>query len=320
MVIQTEFNVWNRWDPLQTILIGTPPDSKFYSDIRLWRNQKPMLELLDETHKDLNYLVDVLEQYGVRVLRQLPNKLLRFDPAGDPNIPSNQQATENYNFVVLGKQVVSNHNGYRLMPQWEQMFGGPRAFDTSPDTVWFELTKILASIKQHVRTCQWNIVGQHLFVNYFQFKEKTAQWRNKWIYDLRRWINKWFPTIKLRLIPMQHKDHMKYITVKPGVLIANSPASDYTKYFPGWDVLHVPDKEFKLKIIMIDQKTACINSKDKKILDYLRKHHVDTEYTPLRNCERWHQFAHWLYIDILRQGQPHDHLFHASGTQRYTFR
>ena len=94
-------------------------------------------------------------------------------------------------------------------------------------------------------------------------------------------------------------------------MIANSPASDYTKYFPGWDVLHVPDKEFKLKIIMIDQKTACINSKDKKILDYLRKHHVDTEYTPLRNCERWHQFAHWLYIDILRQGQPHDHLFHA---------
>ena len=50
-----------------------------------------------------------------------------------------------------------------------------------------------------------NIPSEDIYV-----RDSEIAWLNdKWIYDLRRWINKWFPTIKLRLIPMQHKDHMK---------------------------------------------------------------------------------------------------------------
>ena len=309
MVNQNEFNVWNHWDPLKTIMLATLPKPNYFDNIRLFRNQKPLVDMLQETTDDLNHLHNTLEEHGVNVIRQQANPDKRFDPSSIPYIDNHKQPKPNYNFMVLGNNMCSNHDGYRLMAQWDEHFPDKAKISTQP-IAWFELTKILSSIQHKVKFTQWYMLGKHLIANY---TTNDKQYKH-WIFDLRQWVNKWIPNVRLQLMNV---DNMQFTICKPGYVITNVDDNNFKKVFPGWDILTV---EEDVDILMIDTKTACVTTKhNKELFEYLHKQDIMPIHTPLRHTQRWHTNTHWLYTELVRVGTKLvDHIYGPNGIPRFT--
>ena len=68
------YNVWNKWDPLRTVLLGDCFSSDFFRDIKNPRIQSALCQIADETQEDLEYFETVLKNFGCEVLRPVMNK------------------------------------------------------------------------------------------------------------------------------------------------------------------------------------------------------------------------------------------------------
>jgi hypothetical protein len=309
MVNQNEFNVWNPWDPLKTVMLATLPSADYFANIRLFRNQQPLVDMLQQTADDLDNLHNTLEEHGVHVKRQQPNTDKRFDPSSIPYIDKHVQPRPNHNFMVLGNNMCSNHDGYRLMAQWDEHFPDADKLSTQP-LAWFELTKILASIQHKVKFTQWMMLGKHLIANY---TTNDKQYRH-WIFDLRQWVSKWIPNVRLQLFNI---DNMWLTICRPGYIITNVSDDKLKKAFPGWKIWTMKEH---VDILMIDNNTACVTSKyDKELFKYLHQLDILPIHTPLRHTERWHTNLHWMYTELERVGTTVvDYIYGRNGIPRFT--
>ena len=63
------YNVWNKWDKLETIMLGTCHPLEFYDGIKNDKIRDPLLKITEETLQDLDYYESVLKDFGCEVLR-----------------------------------------------------------------------------------------------------------------------------------------------------------------------------------------------------------------------------------------------------------
>ena len=105
------YNIWNKWDPLQNVMLGTCYTSEFFRDIVSVKVRDALCQIADETEEDLAAFHDILVDFGVDVIRpkldrndsimnyvnldgQIPNRIPR-----SPLQPRDQQ-------LVVGNDLV----------------------------------------------------------------------------------------------------------------------------------------------------------------------------------------------------------------------
>lgn len=64
-----KYNIWNKWDPLKTVVLGDCYGADFFRDIKNSKIKSALTRIADETQEDLAYYETVLKDFGCNVLR-----------------------------------------------------------------------------------------------------------------------------------------------------------------------------------------------------------------------------------------------------------
>lgn len=64
-----EYNIWNKWDPLKTVMLGDCYGPEFFRDIKNVKIRSALTQIAEETQEDLEYYKSVLKDFGCNVLR-----------------------------------------------------------------------------------------------------------------------------------------------------------------------------------------------------------------------------------------------------------
>jgi hypothetical protein len=113
-----QYNIWNKWDPLKTVMLGDCYPAEFFRDIKNNKIRSALTQIADETQEDLAYYESVLKDFGCEVIR----------PELDPNDSIMNYIDENG--VVSGQQGVPKSP---LQPRDEQLVIGNNLFYTGSD-------------------------------------------------------------------------------------------------------------------------------------------------------------------------------------------
>lgn len=112
-----KYNVWNKWDKLETVLLGDTYNDNFYQDIKNPKIRGALQRIADETKEDLAHYENVLKDFGCNVLRpkvdqndnimnyinldgKLEIKTIDTVPRGPLQVRDNQFVAGNKLFVV----------------------------------------------------------------------------------------------------------------------------------------------------------------------------------------------------------------------------
>ena len=63
------YNIWNKWDPLRTVMLGDCYSPEFFKDIKNPRIKSALQRIARETQEDLENYERVLRDFGCKVLR-----------------------------------------------------------------------------------------------------------------------------------------------------------------------------------------------------------------------------------------------------------
>ena len=104
------YNAWNKWDKLETIMLGTCHPLEFYDGIKNDKIRDPLLRITEETLQDLDYFEYVLKDFGCEVLRP-PTVYDRIDTSqGKFRFPIHRNSLQPRDFqVVVGNKCVISH-------------------------------------------------------------------------------------------------------------------------------------------------------------------------------------------------------------------
>lgn len=113
-----KYNIWNKWDPLKTVLLGDCYAPSFFKDIKNSKIRSALTQIAEETQEDLAYYEKVLKDFGCQVLR--------------PTLDSNDNILNyiNENGEIRGKQGVPRSP---LQPRDTQLVIGNEIFYTNFD-------------------------------------------------------------------------------------------------------------------------------------------------------------------------------------------
>ena len=62
------YNIWNKWDTLETVLLGSFYPAEFFQDVKSDRIRSALERIADEEAEDLLTFETVLKAHGVEVL------------------------------------------------------------------------------------------------------------------------------------------------------------------------------------------------------------------------------------------------------------
>ena len=63
------FNVYDKWSPLQEVIVGRSYSAEFYSNIKNQKIRSCLQRIADETEEDFLYFQEQLQSHGVIVHR-----------------------------------------------------------------------------------------------------------------------------------------------------------------------------------------------------------------------------------------------------------
>jgi hypothetical protein len=113
-----KYNIWNKWDPLKTVMLGDCYSAEFFRDIKNDRIRSALSQIADETQEDLAYYEQVLKDFGCEVIRP------KLDDSDSIMNYINDEG------AVLGNQGVPRSP---LQPRDHQMVAGSKGIITFDD-------------------------------------------------------------------------------------------------------------------------------------------------------------------------------------------
>ena len=69
VLINCMYNIWNKWDPLRTVMLGECYSPEFFNDIKNIKVKSALQRIANETQEDLEGYEKVLKDFGCDVIR-----------------------------------------------------------------------------------------------------------------------------------------------------------------------------------------------------------------------------------------------------------
>lgn len=233
-------------------MVGRSYPPEYYDWIRDSRTRQRFEALAEETEADYIQLIDLLESFGVRVLRpQLPEDLSKLNVDGRWVSPP---VTPRDYFVMI-------HNDLWI-PGVPNSAHAQRAFANQTQWSWQQFSqkdqaqhdaKLLCyqNIFDHVANqgnalrytdldvvsgCFVSRIGQHLYFATQSYQEDQQQLLNQ--------VNGSFPHTHNKIVNAGGHGDSTYCPVAPGLIISLRDVPTYADTFPNWEVVYLPPSDY----------------------------------------------------------------------------
>ena len=237
MTDQIEFNVWNKWDPLKTCIVGSSVNPDYFEHVKNKEIKDKLTKMLIETQEDMNYFAEVLKQHQVHVIQEQYNPDDRLHPDKKADRRHMISLYPRDRAAVLGNQFVfDNMHTARDMYKYVNK----QLIETRHEP-WAKLMKVAWEGDHTLFMASWTMVGTDLFIDAdpsvlnpaFNGKEKIINW-----------VEEYIPGTKVHWLEVGGHTDGTFHTCKPGVIVSLYDIQKYEETFPNWDVLYLPDQHW----------------------------------------------------------------------------
>ena len=222
-VAPSNYNIWNKWDKLETVMLGDHYRSEFFDDIKNTRIRGALQRIADETQEDLEHYEKVLKDFGCDVVRPYldHNKGIMdyIDNQGrgqywSSGVPRSPLQTRDMQFVG-GNNLFFTHyeNGVA------QRFFDYNFSDSVDIKKSMEMDGIFAP--------SYTMVGRDIYIDQYDCKLRDDQ-----IAALKQNI----PNVRINTL--NHGGHSDgcFHTIKPCSILSILDIQTYQDTFPDWDI------------------------------------------------------------------------------------
>lgn len=237
-LLMKECNIWNKWDPLKKVMLGTVWGPDFFENIKDAKVRNPLQRIAEETLEDLSNYEKILKDFGCEVIRPTSDKSDRIEnyinEVGEVKIPRNALQPRD-NQIVIGNKLWTNYadnlnitnglksNGYKL----HNMFD----FQNESDD-YLKIENF--SIEKHPPTsANVFLLGKDAYINY----TCCMPWAG---------LKRMFADTRINVLdnPYSHSDGC-FHPIKPGAIISVFDFQDYNETFPNWDVCYIENESWE---------------------------------------------------------------------------
>ena len=275
------YNVWNKWDKLQTVMLGDCYSPEFFGDIKNTKVKSALQRIANETQEDLEGFHSVLKDFGCTIIRPDVDKndsILNYtDHDGKLTaIPRSPLQPRDCQLVIgdslfytgqdhLGiKQSLDRYDKdfkYIDSPLSDISFANHKG-DGAPDWPSYEnyIERFCnyqpLSDLPHIHNEILGICQQELPIHFAMAAPSiTVVGRDVYIddkgemsrllvdYYIEQFANM-FPNFRINVLNIGGHNDACFHTVKPGAILSLKEIQTYNDTFPDWDVCYLPDQSW----------------------------------------------------------------------------
>ena len=231
------YNVWNKWDPIKEVIVGSCVNENFFAHIKNKEIKEKLTKLLVETQEDLDNFADVLSKHGAKVHRPYVDPDARMDPDKKQKRLEVMNIQPRDDIGVLGNNIFfSNSVGGEAKPPAVDLYTKTLGEDNivqDPKEPWVQLLrkKITCTLPS------WTLVGKDLFVD--ECDPVKSHMNQHMMFKLRNNIAEWIPNTEVHMLRVGGHTDACFHTCKPGVIVSLMDIQNYNETFPKWDVLGI---------------------------------------------------------------------------------
>ena len=167
------YNVWCKWHPLKTVMLGDCYDTSYFNGIKNARIRSALQRITDETKQDLANFENVLKSHGVSVLRPKLNPHASIldimndqgQVKGSAGVPRSPLQPRDAQLVIGQKLYMTGNDHQSIMQELVR-------YDSNIDSyvnLQIELAKVSQSNLRQLRCIQmhqWRYIGQESWGTY----------------------------------------------------------------------------------------------------------------------------------------------------------
>lgn len=278
----SKYNIWNKWDPLEAIMLGSSYTADFFRDMKDERAKSALQRIADETCEDLEGFERVLKDFGCEVIR----------PEIDPNFTI-QDYLDTYEVsrhkvpraplqprdlhLVAGQKTLCTPGGHPAITKALMDYDAENTYQINRVRTWpkfiYEHLKAQhdnwpdyedyyknwkAKSKEHNIPFDKTVVSEIMeYHDDFDFPvgsantfpvgtrlyANTEKFRSARTLELAK-RSGWLKDFDVHWHEFDGHTDGNFHPIKPGALISLLNVMHYEETFPGWDVLHLPDQSW----------------------------------------------------------------------------
>lgn len=333
-----QFNIWNKWDPLKTVMLGDCYAPEFFRDIKNPRIRAALDRIATESKEDLEIYEKILKDFGCNVLR--------------PKIDKNKSIMD-----YIDLQGKLNHYVPRapLQPRDSSLIIGNRVFITNIHDhaaigkCIFEYAnnkndiKILQSKKGKISAACFTFIGDDLYVD----KHSMNKIDDEYVSKIKSHLL--YNNIRINNLRIGGHNDATFALLGPGVILSLEKIQNYSETFPGWDVCYLPNQSwdlvddflklkdkingkwwvpgeeendeftyfvetwlqdwvgyveetvFDVNVLMLDEHHVCVTNYNKSAFDFFKKYKIEPVIVPWRHRYFWDGGLHCITLDLYRE-------------------
>ena len=258
------YSVNQHWDPLKSIIVGRSYSPEFYSFVKNSKTRAVLEKIAQETEEDYQKLVDLLVKFGVKVLRPVLSNnhtdyLVHGKILPPPMCPRDWTIMLGDKFYFKSQFVNAGGNdGFRLdyVPPTDHAIWGHVL-----DHVREQGNEIINDINvinppkdkwllNYINGATTTRIGKDLY-----FGTNKGWWtEGKFIVDKRnvaldlmqKHIQEQFPDYRCHVLDTEGHSDAVFCPVKPGLIVSLCDVQTYSKTFPGWEIVYLPNQSWEL--------------------------------------------------------------------------
>jgi hypothetical protein len=276
------YNIWNKWDKLQTVMLGKCYSPEFFRDIKSTKVRSALQHIASQTQEDLEGFEKVLKDFGCDVIRPNMNEndsiMSYTDHDGKLSaIPRSPLQPRDCQLVIgdtlfytghdhLGiKQSLDNYNkNFKHIPSPMSLvsFNGYKGVDAPDWPSYIDYIERFSneqpfSDKPYIHN---EFLDLHDYEQTFNFVAPapsiTVVGQDVYIdiesemptslinYYLKKFV-KMFSNFKVNTLTIGGHSDGCFHTIKPGAILSLQDIQTYSETFPGWDVCYLPDQSWR---------------------------------------------------------------------------
>ena len=262
---QMTYSVHQPWDPLRVCAVGQSYPPEFYSYIKNSRVRNVMERIASETEEDYQKLISLLEQFGVEIVRtEVTNSPMYHNGSivPPPMCPRDWTAMIGDSFHMQKKtnQIWDNLKGV----DWPSCPTTPEEFDNLNDSIkeelkqfgntdWYSFVHLfypqLKSIENKVKSkgnlVHYTDINSAMTVRLGKdliFGTETLTQDQEELLNLRK---QQFPEYRCHVVNSGGHVDGTFCPVVPGLVLTIPTNFDYSKMFPGWEIVTLPNPDWQ---------------------------------------------------------------------------
>jgi hypothetical protein len=229
------YSVHQHWDPLKVMAVGISYPPEFYDYITNEKVRKVFYRIAEETEEDYQKLINLLQSFGVDVVRTSATQLIergKFDiKNGNPiNAPVTMQPRDQS--IMIGETFYCN-NYATYAPLRDKVMAAGNTVRPNKD---YDIGYKYQNTDLYLNGAQISRLGKDLYVGSFEPipNDKRVEVEKTWAK-----LRSEFPDYRLTFVDTQGHSDGSFCPVVPGLIVSITTPINYENTFPGWEVVYL---------------------------------------------------------------------------------